>query len=83
MLPYKRQVFNQQGWTFAVILVNSSIQGVWNYKLRRSHLVAKMNLFCSSTPAIRKGIAVEAERLSHLFEKEVVLEYESPTSSRL
>ena len=73
---YKRQVFNQQGWTFAVILVNGSIQGVWDYKIRRSHIVVKVNLFCSSTTAIRKGIAAEAERLSHLFEKEVVLEYE-------
>ncbi len=80
---YKSQVFNQQGWTFAVILVNGSIQGVWDYTIRRSHIVVKVNLFCSSTTAIRKGIAAEAERLSHLFEKEVVLEDESPTSSQL
>jgi hypothetical protein len=73
---YKRQVFNQQGWTFAVVLVNGSIQGVWNYKIRRSHIAVKVNLFCSSSAAIRKGIAVEAERLSHLFEREVVLEDE-------
>ena len=80
---YKRQVFNQQGWTFAVILVNGSIQGVWGYTIRRSHIVVKVNLFCSSTTAIRKGIAAEAQRLSHLFEKEVVLEDESPSSSQL
>ena len=80
---YKRQVFNLQGWTFAVILVNGSIQGVWGYTIRRSHIVVKVNLFCSSTTAIRKGIAAEAERLSHLFEKEVVLEDESPSSSQL
>jgi Winged helix DNA-binding domain len=80
---YKSQVFNQQGWTFAVILVDGSIQGVWDYTIRRSHIVAKVNLFCSSTTAIRKGIAAEAERLSHLFEKEVVLEDESLSSSQL
>ena len=80
---YKSQVFNQQGWTFAVVLVNGSIQGVWDYTIRRSHIVVKVNLFCSSTTAIRKGIAAEAERLSHLFEKEVVLEDESPSSSQL
>ncbi len=80
---YKRQVFNQQGWTFAVILVNGSIQGVWDYTIRRSHIVVKVNLFCSSTTAIRKGIAAEAQRLSHLFEKEVVLEDASPSSSQL
>ena len=80
---YKSQVFNQQGWAFAVVLVNGSIQGVWDYTIRRSHIVVKVNLFCSSTTAIRKGIAAEAERLSHLFEKEVVLEDESPSSSQL
>ena len=78
---YKSQVFNQQGWAFAVVLVNGSIQGVWDYTIRRSHIVVKVNLFCSSTTAIRKGIAAEAERLSHLLEKEVVLEYESASSS--
>jgi DNA glycosylase AlkZ-like len=80
---YKSQVFNQQGWAFAVVLVNGSIQGVWTYTIRRSHIVVKVNLFCSSTTAIRKGIAAEAERLSHLFEKKVVLEEESPSSSQL
>jgi hypothetical protein len=75
---YKRQVFNQQGWAFAVVLVNGSIQGVWDYKLRRSRIVIKLNLFNSSTPAIRKGIEAEAQRLSHLLEKEVVLEAASP-----
>jgi|SRR5579863_2066427 len=79
---YKRQVFNMQGWTFAVILVNGSIQGIWHSTIRRSHIVVKMNLFCSSTVALRKGIAAEAERLSHLFKKEVLLEYESPSSSQ-
>jgi hypothetical protein len=73
---YKSQVFNQQGWTFAVILVNGSIQGVWQYKLRRSQTVIRVQLFSSSTAAIRKGIEADAERLSYLFEKEVLLEYE-------
>jgi hypothetical protein len=73
---YKRQVFNLQGWTFAVILVNGSIQGVWNYTTRRSQIVVKVNLFTSSTASIRKGIEAELERLRHLFEKEVLLEYE-------
>jgi len=80
---YKSQVFNQQGWAFAVVLVNGSIQGVWDSTIRRSHIVVKVNLFCSSTTAIRTGIAAEAERLSHLFEKEVVLEDESPSSPQL
>src|SRR5215472_9583205 len=80
---YKSQVFNQQGWAFAVVLVNGSIQGVWRSTIRRSHTVIRVNLFCSSTAAIRKGIAAEAERLSHFFEQEVLLEDESPSSSQL
>lgn len=73
---YKRQVFNLQGWTFAVVLVNGSIQGVWHSKIQRAQIVIKVNLFSSSTPSIQKGIKAEAERLSHLFEKKVLLEYE-------
>jgi hypothetical protein len=80
---YKRQVFNLQGWTFAVILVNGSIQGIWHSTIQRSHTVVKVNLFCSSTAAIRKGIAAEAEKLSHLFEKEVLLKYASLSSSQM
>ena len=74
---YKRQVFNLQGWTFAVILVNGCIQGIWRSTMRRSQAMVKVNLFSPSTASIRKGIETEAQRLSDLFEKEVVLEYES------
>ena len=73
---YKRQVFNLQGWTFAVVLVNGSIQGIWQHKSRRSHTVVKVKLFTSPSASIRKGIAAEAQRLSRLFETEVLLEYE-------
>ncbi len=77
---YKRQVFNQQGWTFAVVLVNGSIQGLWRSTVRRAQTIIKVNLFSTATAAIRKGIAAEAERLSHLFQKAVVLEYEDSPS---
>jgi hypothetical protein len=73
---YKRQVFNLQGWTFAVILVNGSIQGIWHSTIRRSHAIVKVSLFTSSTASIKKGITAEAERLSRHFAKEVLLEYE-------
>jgi len=73
---YKRQVFNLQGWTFAVILVNGSIQGIWRYNTRRSQTVVKVNLFSSFTASIRKGIEAEAERLSDFFNTKVLLEYE-------
>jgi Winged helix DNA-binding domain len=71
---YKSQVFNQQGWAFAVVLLNDSIQGVWDSTIRRSHIVVKVKLFCPSTTAIRKGIAAEAERLSLLFPVVAIVE---------
>jgi hypothetical protein len=73
---HKRKVFNLQGWTFAVVLVDGSIQGVWRSTVQRSRTIISVSLFSSSTPTIRKGIEAEAERLSHIFEKKVVLEYE-------
>ena len=73
---YKRQVFNLQGWTFAVVLVNGSIQGVWQQTTRRSQTIIKVNLFPSPPAAIHKGIEAEAERLSDLFKTKVLLEYE-------
>jgi hypothetical protein len=75
---YKRQVFNLQGWTFAVILVNGSIQGVWQYATRRLQTIVKVRLFSSPTTMIRKGIEAEAERLSAFFKTSVLLEYEHP-----
>lgn len=74
---YQSLVFNLQGWTFAVVLVNGSIQGVWQQKTQRSQTIIKVNLFCSPTAAIRKGIEAEAERLSDFFKTKVVLEMES------
>lgn len=44
---YKRHVFNQQGWTFAVVLVNGSIQGVWHSTTRRSQTTINVRLFSS------------------------------------
>ncbi len=74
---YKSLIFNLQGWTFAVVLVNGSIQGLWQQKTQRSQTIIKVNLFCSPTAAIRKGIEAEAERLSDFFKTKVVLEMES------
>ena len=71
---YKSQVFNQQGWAFAVVLVNGSIQGVWTSKVQRSQTIIKVSLFCSPTETIQKGIEAEAERLSDFFKTRVLLE---------
>ena len=67
----------------AVILVNGSIQGVWQYTTRRSQTVVKVHLFCSPTTLIQKGIEAEVERLSDFFKTKVLLEYEHLSSKDL
>jgi uncharacterized protein YcaQ len=80
---YKSLVFRPAGWISAVVLVNGSIQGVWQYTTRRSQTVVKVQLFCSPTAVIQKGIEAEVERLSDFFKTKVVLEYEQHSSSGL
>jgi uncharacterized protein YcaQ len=80
---YKRLVFRLQGWISAVVLVNGSIQGVWQSTTRRSQTVVKVHLFCSPTAVIQKGIEAEVERLRDFFKTKVVLEYEHRSSSGL
>lgn len=72
---YRRLVFRPQGWISAVVLVNGSIQGVWNSTARRQQIVVKVHLFSSPTALIRAGIEAEAERLGDLFKKSISLEY--------
>lgn len=73
---YKSRVFRQQGWITAVILINGSIQGVWQHTTRRSQTVVKVILFTSPTSEIHKGIEAEVERLAGFFNKNVVVQYE-------
>lgn len=74
---HKSEVFRLQGWITAVILVNGSIQGVWQHTTRRSQTTVKVRLFCPPTPAIQKGIEAEVERLRNFFQTDVVLEMEN------
>jgi winged helix DNA-binding protein len=78
----RRLVFRPAGWISAVVLVNGSIQGVWQSTTRRSQTLVKVQLFCSPTAVIRKGIEAEVERLRDFFKTNVSLEYEqhSPIS---
>ncbi len=82
-LSYKSLVFRPQGWVSAVVLVNGSIQGVWQYTTRRSQTVVKVHLFRSPTAVIHKGIEAEVERLSDFFKTNVFLEYEHRSSISL
>ena len=77
---HKSRVFRQQGWITAVILVNGSIQGIWQYTARRLQTVVKVHLFCSLTAVIQKGIEAEVERLRDFFKTNVFLEYEHHSS---
>jgi hypothetical protein len=80
---YKRLVFRPQGWVSAIVLVNGSIQGVWQYTTRRSQTVVKVHLFRSPTALLQKGIEAEVERLSDFFKTKVFLEYEHLSSPGL
>jgi hypothetical protein len=77
LLPqaYKRLVFRPQGWISAVVLVNGSIKGVWQHTTRRAQTSVKIQMFSSPTPAIKKGIAAEAERLGAFLHTKVALAY--------
>ncbi len=72
---YKKLVFRPQGWISAVVLLNGSIQGVWQYTVRRLQTVVKVRLFSTPTASIRKGIEAEAERLGDFFKTKIALEY--------
>ena len=72
---YKKLVFRPQGWISAVILVNGSIQGVWQHTVRRAQTIVNVRLFSPPTILIRKGIEAEAQRLNDFFEKKISLEY--------
>ncbi len=72
---YKNLVFRPQGWISAVILLNGSIQGVWQSITQRQQVIVKVRLFSPPTVLIRERIEAEAERLSDFFQKKVSLEY--------
>lgn len=79
---YKGQVFRQQGWVSAVVLINGSMQGVWNSTTRRSQTMVKLRLFCSPGAVIRKHIEAELERLGAFFKTNVLLDYEDASSGK-
>jgi len=82
LLPreHKIRVFRPQGWITAVVLVDGSMKGVWEYQTRHSQTVVKISMFSSSPPStsVKQGIEAEAERLSAFWNTEVVVEFEDP-----
>jgi hypothetical protein len=71
---HKSRVFRPQGWISAVVLVNGSIQGVWNTTVRRSQTIVNVQLFCSPTASIHRGIEAEIARLRDFFATNILLE---------
>jgi hypothetical protein len=72
-----KQVFRQQGWTTAVVLVDAIIKGVWDYKTKGAQTTIKVEMFDPPTKPIQKGIEAEAARLGGFLNTAVVLEYGS------
>ncbi len=72
---HKKLVFRPQGWISAVVLVNGSIQGIWQATSRRLQTAVKVQMFSPLTAVTQKMIESEAERLSCFFQKEISLEY--------
>lgn len=72
---YWKQVFRQQGWTTAVVLVDGIIRGVWDYKTAGAQTAVKVELFDLPTKHIQKGIEAEAARLGAFLNTAVTWEY--------
>jgi hypothetical protein len=58
-----------------VVLVNGSIQGVWQQTTRGSQSLVKVNLFCLPHASIHTGIEEAVERLGDFSRTKISLEY--------
>ncbi len=76
LLPkaHQRQVYRPQGWISAVVLVDGTMQGIWDTITRLSRTIVKVTMFSSPSTSILKGIAAEVERLSGFLNTQVALE---------
>lgn len=72
---YRKQVFRQQGWTTAVVLVDGIIKGVWDYKSNEKAKTIAVEMFEPPTKLIREGIEAEVVRIGEFLSSEIVLEY--------
>jgi hypothetical protein len=72
---YRKQVFRQQGWTTAVVLVDGIIKGVWDYRATETQTTITVELFEQPTKLIHAGIEAEVVRLGEFWSAAVALEY--------
>jgi hypothetical protein len=77
LLPktYKPRVFRPQGWISAVVLVDGTMKGVWEYKTRGAQTLVRVRMFSRPDKAVRSGIEAETERLADFLNKNVSVEY--------
>lgn len=72
---YRQQVFRQQGWTTAVVLVDGMIKGVWDYKTKENPKTVMVEMFEPPTKRIQESIEAEVVRLGEFLSTAVALEY--------
>ena len=70
---FRNQVYRPQGWISAVVLVDGCMEGVWEYKIRRSQTLVKFRMFSQPSASVQKGIEAEAERLGAFLNTEIEL----------
>lgn len=74
-MQFKARVFRPQGWITATVLVGGAIRGTWEYKTAKDQTTVTVKMFAPATPQIKKGIAVEAERLEPFLGTKVSVQY--------
>lgn len=72
---HKKRVYRPQGWISAVVLVDGKIVGTWSHEIQRTTLSIQINMFTPLSPAIKRGIQAETERLSTFFDTNLELMY--------
>lgn len=74
---HKALVYREAGWVSPVVLVDGRMEGVWEYAIKGSQTVVTLRMFSPPQPAVKKGLAAEAERLGEFLNTKIALEYAS------
>ncbi len=66
LLPgdFRARVFRPQGWISPVLLVNGRMEGTWRHEIKNSHVEVAVEPFLKPPAWVRRGAALEAERLA-------------------
>ena len=61
---HRRQVFRNQGWISAVVLVDGRMAGVWRHERKGKSVRLEVEPFKALPARVRRGVGEEAERLA-------------------